>query len=58
MIGDRRFWGKGYGNDAVNTLVRYVFTETRLRRVYLHTLDWNQRACRPSPLIARSRVRL
>ena len=44
MIGDRRYWGKSYGTDAVNTLIRYIFSETQLRRVYLHTLDWNARA--------------
>jgi len=44
MIGDRRYWGRSYGTDAVRTLLRYVFTQTRLRRVYLHTLDWNVRA--------------
>ncbi len=44
MIGDRRYWGKGYGTDAVATLLRYIFTQTGLKRVYLHTLDWNARA--------------
>lgn len=44
MIGDRRFWGKSYGTDAVNTLLKYVFTEMNLKMVYLHTLDWNVRA--------------
>ena len=44
MIGDRRYWNKAYGTDAVNTVLQYVFTQTRLRRVYLHTLDWNVRA--------------
>ncbi len=44
MIGDRRFWGKEYGTDAVNTLLDHIFTNTPLKRVYLHTLDWNLRA--------------
>ncbi|OGO25333.1 MAG: hypothetical protein A2144_09770 [Chloroflexi bacterium RBG_16_50_9] len=44
MIGDRDYWNKGYGTDAVNTLVDYVFTNTNLRRIYLKTLDWNLRA--------------
>lgn len=46
MIGDRRFWSKAYGADAVKTLLEYIFTQTPLRRVYLHTLDWNVRAQR------------
>ncbi|MBM3943933.1 MAG: GNAT family N-acetyltransferase, partial [SAR202 cluster bacterium] len=44
MIGDREYWGKGYGADAVGTLLEYIFTTTSLTRVYLHTLDWNHRA--------------
>lgn len=44
MLGDRRYWGKGYGADAVSTLVHYIFTRTNLKRIYLHTLDWNIRA--------------
>ena len=44
MIGNRAYWSKGYGTDAVDTLLKYIFTETNLKRVYLHTLDWNYRA--------------
>jgi len=44
MIGDRDYWDKGYGTDAVNTLVDHVFDVTRLNRLYLKTLDWNKRA--------------
>lgn len=44
MIGDRRYWGNGYGTDAVKTLLRHIFATTRLKRVSLHTLDWNIRA--------------
>ncbi len=43
-VGDKRYWGQGYGTDAVRTFVRYLFTETGLRRIYLNTLDWNVRA--------------
>lgn len=45
-IGDRAYWGQGYGTDAVRTLVRYLFEGASLRRIYLHTLEWNQRAQR------------
>ncbi len=44
MIGDREFWGKGYGSDAVRTLLRHIFAETPMERVYLHTLIHNARA--------------
>jgi len=44
MIGDRNYWDKGYGTDAVSTMVNYIFFNLNLRRVYLKTLDWNLRA--------------
>jgi len=45
-IGDRTRWGQGYGSDAVQALVRFLFRSKGLRRVFLHTLDWNTRAQR------------
>ena len=44
MIGDRRYWNKAFGVEAVTLLLDYGFDEVGLRRIYLHTLDWNVRA--------------
>jgi RimJ/RimL family protein N-acetyltransferase len=44
MIGNRDYWDKGYGTDVVKTMVNHVFRMTRVRRLYLKTLDWNLRA--------------
>ena len=44
MIGDRNYWNKSYGADAVTTLLNYIFSEINLKRVYLKALDWNYRA--------------
>ena len=44
MIGDKDYWGKGYGTDIVVTLLNYLFTVLAMKRVYLHTLAWNYRA--------------
>lgn len=44
IIGDRDYWDKGYGTDAVSTIVNYIFLHTNLKRIYLKTLDWNLRA--------------
>jgi len=44
MIGERDYWDKGYGTDAVITLVNHIFLNTKLKRLYLKTLDGNQRA--------------
>ena len=43
-IGERDYWAKGYGSDAVGCLLRHLFEELDLRRVYLHTLTSNVRA--------------
>jgi RimJ/RimL family protein N-acetyltransferase len=44
VIGDRDYWSGGYGYDAVVTLLHHMFDDLRLKRVYLHTLEWNHRA--------------
>ncbi len=44
VIGDRDYWSGSYGFDAVVTLLDHMFSEKRLDRVYLHTLEWNHRA--------------
>ena len=45
-IGEREFWGKGYGTDAMRLLLRYAFTELNLRRVSLNVFEFNERAIR------------
>jgi RimJ/RimL family protein N-acetyltransferase len=44
MIGNRDYWDKGYGADAVAALLEYVFGKTKLNRLYLKTLVDNKRA--------------
>lgn len=44
LIGDRESWGKGYGTDAVKTLMLYIFNDLEMKRIFLHTLEWNIRA--------------
>lgn len=45
-VGDREFWGKGYGTDAMQVILRYAFQELNLRRVSLNTFEYNPRAIR------------
>jgi RimJ/RimL family protein N-acetyltransferase len=45
-IGERAFWGKGYGSDALQVVLRYAFLELNLRRVTLNVFEYNQRAVR------------
>ena len=45
-IGERDFWGRGYGTEAMQLALRYAFTELNLRRVTLDVFEFNQRAIR------------
>jgi len=46
FIGEREYWGKGYGTDAMNVLLGYAFLELNLRRVSLGVFEYNPRAIR------------
>lgn len=46
VIGERAFWGQGYGTDAILTLLSHLFATTYLDRIYLHTYPHNMRAQR------------
>ena len=45
-IGEREFWGKGYGTDVMRVILRYAFTELNLNRVTLNVFEYNPRAIR------------
>lgn len=46
VIGDPACWGKGYGSDAIQLMLRYAFHELNLYRVGLTTIGYNTRAAR------------
>lgn len=43
-IGERGLWDKGYGSEAVRTLLDHLFQTTPLRAMYLNTYATNDRA--------------
>jgi RimJ/RimL family protein N-acetyltransferase len=45
-IYNRADWGKGYGTDAMNIILRFAFTEVNLQRVTLTVFEYNPRAIR------------
>ncbi len=45
-IGDREYWGKHYGREAIGLLLDYAFRVHNLRRVWLDTSSANPRALR------------
>jgi RimJ/RimL family protein N-acetyltransferase len=45
-LGEREYWGKGYGTDAMQIMLRYAFSEVNLSRVGLIVFEYNSRAIR------------
>jgi RimJ/RimL family protein N-acetyltransferase len=45
-LGDRQYWGKGFGTDAMRVILRYAFTELNLHRITLGVFAYNTRAIR------------
>ena len=44
VIGAREFQNRGYGRDAVRTLLHHLFTTSSLNSIYLYTFEDNERA--------------
>lgn len=45
-IGDKDYWGRGFGREAIALLVDYAFTHWNVQRVGLQTASSNERALR------------
>jgi RimJ/RimL family protein N-acetyltransferase len=45
-LGERKYWGNGYGTDAMRIMLRYAFNEVNLRSVGLIVFEYNPRAVR------------
>ncbi|MCH4890250.1 GNAT family N-acetyltransferase [Acidaminobacter sp. JC074] len=44
FIGDKSYWGKGYGTDAMKVLINFIFDEMNLNRIELNVYSFNERA--------------
>jgi RimJ/RimL family protein N-acetyltransferase len=44
FIGEPSAWNRGFGTDAINTLVRFAFDEMNLQKLRIHVFDYNERA--------------
>lgn len=40
-IGDRDYWGKGYGRESLELLLNYCFEDLKLHRVSAETFEYN-----------------
>ena len=45
-IGDKEYWGRGYGRESINLLVEYAFRYHNYRKVWLQVHAGNERAMR------------
>lgn len=44
MIGEKSFWGKGYGTDAKMILLDYAFNRLNLRKIVSRVIAYNRRS--------------
>lgn len=44
LVGDKQYWGKGIGQDAISILVQFAFKNLNLHKVYAYVLTTNERA--------------
>jgi RimJ/RimL family protein N-acetyltransferase len=44
FIGEPTAWNRGFGSDAIATLVRFAFDEMNLHKVRINVFDYNERA--------------
>ena len=44
FIGDKEYWNKGYGTDAMNVLIKFVFEQMNINKIKLVVYSFNERA--------------
>lgn len=44
FIGDKDYWGKGYGTDAMKVLLKFIFNQMNIHKVKLSVYAFNERA--------------
>lgn len=46
FIGEKQYWNRGYGSEALRVMVGYAFDFLNLNKVYLHVYETNPRGIR------------
>lgn len=46
FIGNKEYWGKGYGTDAIKTLTSFIFDQMNINKIKLSVYAFNKRAMR------------
>jgi RimJ/RimL family protein N-acetyltransferase len=44
FVGEPSAWNRGFGGDAIHTLVRFAFDEMNLRKLRISVFEYNERA--------------
>jgi len=44
FIGEKKYWNKGYGSDAVESIIKFAFNKLRLEIIKLDVYRYNRRA--------------
>ena len=44
LMGDKKYWGKGYGTDAKMALLEYAFNTLNLRKLMSSVIAYNKRS--------------
>ena len=44
FVGEPSAWNRGFGSDAIGTLVRFAFDEMNLRKLRINVFEYNERA--------------
>lgn len=44
FIGDKNYWGKGFGTDAMKVLIRFIFEQMNMNKIKLNVFSFNERA--------------
>ncbi len=44
FIGEPAAWNRGFGSDAIKTLVRFAFDEMNMHKLRINVFDYNERA--------------
>lgn len=46
FIGNKEYWNKGYGTDAMKVLIKFIFEQMNINKIKLNVYSFNERAIR------------
>jgi len=43
-IGEKNYWGQGFASDALSVIIKYLFEELGMNRIYAKIYEYNQKS--------------